>query len=435
MKRYVIASAVPGCAAHDGFLSAIKNYCARNKAKLLILPTPPLAKKDTLDPKLKTYGTVVTEDLSLNSKLMLSTIPVGAEQPDPISGLERLSGIDTSVIYSSPKQRLKSVASPSNELPRVLMTPGAVTRPHKKRSKRSLIANLDHVIGAIIVEVKGSSLYHFRQVQASRDGSFIDLAKTYTPDGKVLEANVAALIPGDWHTGYTDPKVKRIVKEIMHRFKPDYLFMHDLFDGISVNHHIEHKLLMKALLGSQNSLASELHNTAIELAELEKLPKKKLVVVKSNHDEFLDRWLEAGNYLEDSQNHVLGLELALAKARGSDPLEYGVAKYQRLKKTKFLSSEESFKITKKQIECGMHGHLGSNGARGSTISLEKAYLLSVSGHTHSPEIQRGAWVVGTSSYLKLNYNKGPSSWMHTMCLVYENGSRQLINVIKGEWRG
>jgi predicted phosphodiesterase len=434
MKRYVITSATPGCTAHEPFLQAIQNYCRKHKATHLIIPTVAISKKAVLDPVLSKYGTIVMEDTKLNNKLVISTIPIGAEQPDPVAGLERLFGIDQSVIYSSPKQRLKSVASPSNDLPRVIMTPGSVTRPHKKASKRALISNLDHVMGAIIVEVEGSTIYHFRQTQADRDGSFIDLGVKYASRGKPEPAKVSAVIPGDWHTGYTDPAVRSVVVELLKKFNPSYLIFHDLFDGISVNHHIEHKYLMKALLGAQNSLTAELQVTANELAFFEKLVKKEVVVVKSNHDEFVDRWLDSGGYLTDSTNHIIGLELALAKANGKDPLEYGVAKYTSLNKTRFLKSDESFKISRKEIECGMHGHLGVNGARGSTASLEKAYLLSISGHTHSPEIQRGAWVVGTSSYLKLNYNRGPSSWMHTLCIVYENGARQLINVIRGKWQ-
>ena len=65
---------------------------------------------------------------------------------------------------------------------------------------------------------------------------------------------------------------------------------------------------------------------------------------------------------------------------------------------------------------------------------ENAYGLSVTGHAHTPEILRGAWQVGTTSKLNLDYTKGsPSSWFQTACLVYPNGSRQLISVVDGKW--
>ena len=40
---------------------------------------------------------------------------------------------------------------------------------------------------------------------------------------------------------------------------------------------------------------------------------------------------------------------------------------------------------------------------------------------------------GTNSLLRLDYNSGPSSWLHTDCIVYANGKRSLINFIEGKW--
>jgi len=40
MKRYIITSAVPGCEPHLNFLKAIQNYKQKNKATVIIIPTP-----------------------------------------------------------------------------------------------------------------------------------------------------------------------------------------------------------------------------------------------------------------------------------------------------------------------------------------------------------------------------------------------------------
>lgn len=434
MKRYIITSAVPGCEPHWNFLASLETYCKKNKAKLLIIETPRLYKNDLIDEKLNKLGCIITENTELNHNIGISTLPINPEQVDPVSGLNRLNHTEKSVIYSSPKQRLKSVASPSNNYPRVLMTPGACTKPYKRCTKRTLIATKDHVIGAIIVEIENNKVYHFRQTQALKDGSFIDLGIEYRNDGTTKKVETEAVIPGDWHTGYTDPAVRKCVFEMFDFFTPNYIFLHDVFDGISVNHHIEHKYLLKAMLGTQSNLSSELQLNAIEFSIMEKKAKKKLIVVKSNHDEFLDRWLDEGKYVKDATNHIIGLELALAKAKGKDPLEYGVKKFQKLSKVQFLKSDDSFKITNKAIECGMHGHLGPNGSKGSSSSLETSFLSSVSGHTHSPEILRNIWIVGTSSHMRLNYNRGPSSWMHSHCIVYKNGTRQMINIVNKKWK-
>ena len=86
------------------------------------------------------------------------------------------------------------------------------------------------------------------------------------------------------------------------------------------------------------------------------------------------------------------------------------------------------------IELGQHGDLGLNGSRGSLSQSEKAYGDCVVGHSHHSNIMRGAWRVGTSTKLKLDYNRGPSSWNQSHCLVYFDGSRQLINIIDSKWR-
>lgn len=97
-----------------------------------------------------------------------------------------------------------------------------------------------------------------------------------------------------------------------------------------------------------------------------------------------------------------------------------------------LGLNESFVI--EGIECGMHGDIGPNGARGSIRNLRRIGIRSFVGHSHTPGIEEGCYQVGTSSRLKLEYNNGPSSWLNTHGLIYPSGKRTLINIIDGEWR-
>jgi hypothetical protein len=65
------------------------------------------------------------------------------------------------------------------------------------------------------------------------------------------------------------------------------------------------------------------------------------------------------------------------------------------------------------------------------VRNDKYGKVSLTGN--SPKIIAGTFQVGTSSKLKLEYNKGPSSWMHTHCILHKNGKRQMINIINGKW--
>jgi hypothetical protein len=158
-----------------------------------------------------------------------------------------------------------------------------------------------------------------------------------------------------------------------------------------------------------------------------------VVVVKSNHDEFLDRYLRHGKYVEDSQNHRFALDLACALIDGKDPLQVGceMTGLNKFSNIKWLCRDQDYKIA--GIQLGSHGDKGANGSRGSLRTMEAAYGSSISGHSHVPEIYRNAWSVGTSSLLRLSYVVGPSSWLHSSILVYSNGSRQIINAIEGHW--
>jgi len=434
MKRYIITTVVPGAKPFTKFLEAIKTYTEFNRnSEIVFIPSIKIYQEDVLHPIFQESPNLLQKDKNLNKNIKISLLPINPEAIDPITGLERNTQLEGSVIYASPKQRMKSVASPKSDLPRVVMTTGACTKPYYRDSKRGIMASSDHVNGAIIVEVESDSIYHFRQIQANLDGSFSDLGYKYLPGGTRRKMPLEALIPGDYHAGYTDPKVKNVIFELINKLVPKYLILHDFFDGISVNHHIEEKLLEKAIMGDLNDLEKELKLAAKELQELAN-KANNVIIVRSNHDEFLDRWLSEGKYLNDNRNHIIGLELALAKAKGHIPLEYAINKYSKLNNVKFLKHDESFKLTPKKIECGVHGHRGPNGSRGSITGLEKSYGNIIYGHAHSPEILRGAFVVGTSTYLTLNYNVGPSSWLQTLCLLYADGTRQLINVIQGKYK-
>ena len=77
----------------------------------------------------------------------------------------------------------------------------------------------------------------------------------------------------------------------------------------------------------------------------------------------------------------------------------------------------------------MHGSAGANGSRGNLQIFERGLGNCVTAHTHSAAIIRDAFCVGTVGVMDQGYNKGLSSWTRTCCLIYKNGTKQLINFI------
>lgn len=448
-KRFIITTAVTSCQVDEDLLLSMENFCQRKDAAVLALvASDPAHNKEfgkkygSIDRRIveSKYAFPVVGDTALNTNLYISTIKLSAKHIDPITGLSRIGQRNGSFIYASPKQRLKATAVSNTKLPHMLMTTGAITKPdystENYMSERTAhIAENDHIMGAIIVEVVDKDIYHFRQIQGDKFGSFIDLGVQYNPDGSTNDIAPKAFVLGDWHSGETDPIAKQAWIEITKQLNIETIVLHDTFNGMSINHHEDHMGILKAQRAHMNQLdlESELKMLAKDLDDWTSLVDS-VVIVKSNHDIFLERYLQDGKYVKDPHNHKISLYLSLAMLDDKDPLQYGVEKQglQNPSKITWLQMDDDYRIA--GIQLGAHGHCGASGSRGSLKAMEAAYGHSVSGHSHTPEILRQSFQVGTSSYLKLSYNKGPSSWMHSSCLVYPNGSRQLINVIDGKWR-
>ncbi len=457
-NRYFVTTAVLGCKVFEPFYAAILNFKKRRSAMPLLLtasdPAANVSKGKKKNPAkwFVTLGErfpalkIVFDDMALNDNVHLSAIKLSAKQRDPVTGLNQLGQRNGSFLYGGPQQRLKYTPTSNTTLPHAMMTTGALTMAayttKRYMSERlAALADNEHVMGGIVVEIPDDQLFHFRQVQADRVGSFIDLAVRYMPDGTTMTVRPEALVLGDWHSGETDPAAREAFvghrNSLIMLTKPRRLVVHDGFNGRSISHHEEKNKILRAQRARENqlNLEQELRAYADDLAYLASFDFVEEVVISwSNHDAFLSRYLETGRFMEDPQNYHLALRLSSAMIDGKNPLQFHIESLgiKGASKIRWLSEDEDFKIA--NIELGAHGHRGPSGARGSLRGMLNSYGQSVSGHAHTPEILRGAWQVGTCSLLKLNYNSGPSSWLHSSCLVYGNGSRQLVNVIFGEWR-
>ena len=444
-KIYVITTAVADSSPHIGFLSALDTYSIEHDVQVVIMPCE--STTNSFENKTAVFASVfhdpkymfVSKDTFLNNNISLCSVQVSAKQIRPITGLSRIGNREGSFVFASTKQFLEFVPSGNKRGTNYsIMTTGACTLPQYYTdtfvSKRlSYIAEKDHTIGAIIVEIENDSVFHFRQVQADIDGAFIDMGIQYNPDGTTEKVSTN-LVMGDLHGFNIDGHALNAVCEVTKGMNIDRIFLHDTFDGYSVNHHVS-TIAEKAhrAVTDQSSLVWELRKTS-EIVSLidEQLKPKEMVIVKSNHDEFLTRYLQEGRYVSDPINHYASILIARALFENKDVLSYGFEAVGNPPPAHwtFLSRDSSYKIA--DVECGSHGDLGLNGSKPSLVTLEKVYGNCIIGHAHTAAIHRGVFRVGTMSKLDLGYNRGPTSWTHTCCLIYENGHRQLINVINGK---
>ena len=429
--------------ANKRLLSGLEHCCGVNQAELIVLPMQgKTIKEDTLseffyekEEKGK-YG-ILAGNLKLNDKLSVSDMTVPPQNVDPATGRDRFVQKENSMIYAHPKQRLKAIPKSNRKLPRLLMTTGVVTTPNYNESNhRGDAAARDHTYGAVIVEVLDRRTYHVRHIRAQANGKFVDMGIKF--DGKKTSiAKTEALVLGDLHCGDTDERVMSANYEMMDYFEPKRLFIHDLMSGHSFNPHEKDKLMTRARDFEEGrlNLERELYGSYEAIVDIgEAMGKGEVNIVASNHDYFLDRYLNDGEFIQEPWNLKIASKLMAKKIDGENPVEVGIRMMGDLpSNVRFLKLEDDYKVWGYQL--ASHGHKGMSGARGSVRSREVAHGKSITGHTHAPEILRDTYIVGTSTDLDLDYTKGEASaWMAANAVLSEGGFVQLLPIVGGRWK-
>lgn len=438
--KYVITSAQCGASINSRFYDGLKSYCVNNNAELIIIPMRGSYKEDDMihykfyDDNFAKIITKDTKEYKLNNKIRLMNYDVTPQQIIPITGIERFARDDCTTILPATKIFQKVIPNSNNDLPKILLTTGAVTNGNYRDNRIGRIAEIDHSFGALYVETFGKNKYQFRHLNASNNGVFCDLGRRY--DGnKINKENPIAFVLGDYHCVHVDKKVKAESIYMIMQYKPKYVVIHDLFSADSMSHHDKGKIVDLAIKNKSLSLEKELSHCYKELKELCDIRvgnyKPNVIIVKSNHDEHLERYIQEGRFVFEPQNTEIGAKILLSMIKGYDALSSGLSLIGRLPiNVKFLSRQDDFKVYGWQL--GNHGDLGAKGARGSPRSIEQANGKSITGHSHSPLAYRNVWKVGTSTKLFLGYNRGYNDWLNTHAMLYKNGQPQLINIIDGK---
>lgn len=433
-----ITSASAAAPAHEGFIKAIQTFQKAHKAKLVVLPSAAHVKALESQPTIYSPSVMALADnfateFYVNDNLVAMDLRLLPQQQHPLTGLSSLCKDRKSVIIASPKQHLETIASSNEKLPRLLLSTGSCTLPVYQNNRIGKLAERDHVIGGVIVSYKDSR-FILIQVQADEDGSFIytDHAGShkYLPNGEVLSVITSAIVLGDIHSDLLNTEAWDATREMIARTKPETVFVHDLFDADSITHH--HK--GKALACSSkrfNSLKDELIATKHTLDNIVQEARKvnsEVFVVSSNHNDFLQRYLTSMDWGFDTVNIGQAAELFVQESNlPGSALEYVV---DPASNCTWLSRTEDLIVS--DYNLAHHGDLGVAGSKGSLKQLER-YNKCIIGHSHSPKIIDGSVQVGCLCELKQGYAKGLRTWHHANCLVFENGTFNLMFIIDGEW--
>ena len=353
------------------------------------------------------------------------------------------------VIVPHSRIALQSIPRLQGQDPRFAVSTGTVTMPNYTARAAGQKSIFHHTFGFTVVEIDIDGEVFLRPVSASDDGTFQDL-NTFIMDGECFgDQRVRAISWGDIHHeqlddtiaatsfGY-DRKTKQRLDNIniLDGLQPEIQFFHDTLDFRRRNHHNladPHVTALVSARGSEN-VESEVQEASDFIASCTR-DFCKTVVVESNHDNALARWLKNVDGAGDVKNayywHDLNAAWHKAIRAGNDSfnvVEYGLRRANLPESVEFVGAGQGYQVD--GIECGLHGDLGISGSRGSPNQFKRFGVRTSTGHTHTPSISEGAYVSGVSAKLDQGYNKGPTTWAHAHIVQYHNGKRTLLLMSK-----
>ncbi len=450
VKKRGKAKAIP----HYHFIDGLETYCKENNAKLIIMPVAGKNSiEDILHPDL-----VYRQDIFrgkkwvLNKNLQLRDIVVPPQNVDPATGKKSLvSKYDSSLIFPHTKQRFFPIPVFNTELPRYLYTPGACTLPnYNVANHRGDTAERNHVFGALLLEILDDVYYNITNIRALKNGKFSERGKLYDGDKTPKRTEVDFMVVGDYHFGNHDKKAIEATYEMIERFKPKKIFLHDFFDGYSINYHERSNSLKRVRKYKKGrlSLEKELEEDYKEIMRLIKIAGKKtnIYIVSSNHHEFLPRyineceWAKGDLWNTDMGSYLFhkGINLELPENEIDDAsylIEEGMKKFGKIpERIKFLRVKDNFR--RYGFQLAIHGDKGSGGSRGGSAKAREITGggKSISGHSHTMEIHGETYIVGTNSLLDLSYTAGyGNAFIAANAIGHINGTVQILPIIEGKW--
>lgn len=461
-KVYVITAAQDNTPVFEAFWENLNAYVKYRDAELIVggftydhsLFTDHSAEHGVYDSRLGPF--LLAEHRHLTEGLLYcggaNILPTS---PNPIGGWETMS-LEAWAIIPHARISLKSVPTMLDEEAKIVMTTGVVTEPNYVKRALGQKSEFHHTFGAVVVEIDDSGMFHCRHINAESSGTFYDL-DVKVEHGKITTDNrVEAINWGDIHHAWLEDDMKIVCwnrsDSIIEQLQPKYQFIHDLLDFRARNHHNRNDVAFRKVLHGtdDDNVENEIIKASLWLSEIER-DFCETVVVESNHDIALENWLSDVEAVHDPENVVFWHKCNMLRLEGlskdkhyhllKELIKEYVSDYDEefRREPTFVREGESFKIcldSISPIQCGLHGHVGPNGSRGSATNLSKISSKLNVGHYHSATIVNGVYAAGVMASLRMRYNeRGPSAWSHSLIVTYPNGKRTMITVRRDKKTG
>lgn len=422
---YFITSAMNNTPVHEGFWKCLMAYRQYYNAELHVIairyknPTSVWTARQQVqevwDPKVVPFLDANRHAL-FDKYYLMGDVKIQPTAALPLSGMNGMTGPE-SCIFGHTRVHMQFMPVLKGSEPKMMLTTGACTEPIYTDSKAGKKGHHHHTLGFVVVTEDDM---HY--VTANSDGSFIDY-NIQVKDGIITDAPPPkALILGDIHVAQLSQESRaRIIRRLLN-FSPEVVICHDVFDAYSCNPHTEKDPIKKVrrFENQRYSIGQEIDEALEFLRELGKYCPE-VVVVASNHDNMLDRYIANMDWRKDIPNASMYAQLLPIALREESVFAYLA---NQIEGVTCLGINDSYEIC--GIECGQHGHLGANGSRGSVTQYKELSVKMWVGHGHTGYRIDGVCAVGPQD-LDHGYNNGLSSWSIADGLINADGKRQHIH--------
>lgn len=419
----------------------IVNFAKRYEAKITYIPLKDhnqsfASQTVDFDPYLTKQGIEITKQYRINDNLIAMDAQLLPQALNPLTGIHRLGSNSTksnpfnksSVIVSHPKLDLELVETGFDSHPRLICTTGVITNPkYLPHMRTGVLAKANHKLGFVFIKKHANNIFNLVQIEADSNGSFYHNGYHYIHGKKPVKSDCHVVL-GDNHGHEMDKNIIKLLPNILKQLKPSNIFLHDSFNGTTVNGHE-----MKMTLSRYNTYKTYSLSLEYELKQTIELEKRlfsgyNITKVHSNHDvDWLDRRLEEGEYTKDPINTLIMHKLAIMKMENykSNSLENAYTIIDKNHNLNITFSNRS-KPLKSFGNFVHHGDIGKGGSKGNIKTFDATLGGSISGHTHKPARFGNAIDVGHTTYGNQGYKKGLNGWAKAMAIVYPNGSVELV---------
>jgi hypothetical protein len=453
-RRFLFTMAQSNTLIHEGFFRALQSFMEDTGAELHVSrvtynkknhgksSVKPGSRKGSdgddawFDDRLADYfsdeSLQIADDLIWSGELCI--LPTAVK---PLTGLDNYAR-GASNIVPAPKIQMVSGPKHGTNNFRVMMTTGAVTMRNYIQKRAGQIAEFHHVHAATFIDMDEDGNWWPFQIVADTEGNFQHIDTIYRATGEIIRGVRAECVThGDIHVEKFDHPVLGAVwgeGGLIATTQPFEQHFHDLIDFSARNHH---NIKDPHFLVKQRQIGERVEGEVREGAALLNLAYKKgikSVVIVSNHDRAIYSWLKNTAGFYDAANAAywcrLNAIVMMNLERGLYDFDVFEHELRANANTpfKFVTERDSHKVANASggIECGLHGHVGPNGSRGSAQNLNNIGTRVNMAHTHTPTIHQGVYVAGVLGKLDMGYNIGPSSWAQASILTYTNGKRTMV---------